>query len=332
MLSVESQVIARHREVLAGKSLHFAGFLRDDFPTQQASVQNVSVSNFYFDYIQQNRTLPQLYFGLDSQWQADMLIYYWGKNKQEVRFELLQLLSGASVGQTVLIVGENRAGVRSVETLLAPFGRVQKIDSARRCGLYHFTLERVPTFSQEDFWRTYQHPNLNTLRIFSLPGVFSSAELDTGTALLLSTLQSAVTGRVLDVGCGAGVIGAYLKQHNPAIDLVQSDIHAMAIASCTRTLAENHLQGQVVASDVFSHIDGKFNVIISNPPFHDGLTTAFSATERLIHESKNHLFKGGELRIVANAFLPYPDVLDRTFGSFKVIAQSNKFKVYSAFV
>ncbi|GHK19201.1 hypothetical protein ECZU08_21710 [Escherichia coli] len=43
-----------------------------------------------------------------------------------------------------------------------------------------------------------------------------------------------------------------------------------------------------------------------------------------------HLNSGGELRIVANAFLPYPDVLDETFGFHEVIAQTGRFKVYRA--
>ncbi|MBE2896267.1 16S rRNA (guanine(1207)-N(2))-methyltransferase RsmC [Pasteurellaceae bacterium HPA106] len=331
MLSVESQVLTRHRDLLAGKSLHFAGFVRDDFPCQQISQSAVSLSSVYFDYVHQASTLPNVHFGLPAQWQAEVLVYYWGKNKQEVRFELTHLLSLADVGQRVLIVGENRAGVRSVESLLAPFGAVQKIDSARRCGLYHFTLERVPTFSLDGYWRCYTPANLAGLRLFSLPGVFSAGELDAGTALLLSTLQSAVKGRVLDVGCGAGVIGAYIKQKNPAIELVQSDIHAMAIASSQRTLVENGLHGEVVASDVFSHIEGKFNLIISNPPFHDGVDTAYAATERLIAQSKAHLYSGGELRLVANAFLPYPDMLARAFGRVEVLAQSSKFKVYRAF-
>ena len=55
-------------------------------------------------------------------------------------------------------------------------------------------------------------------------------------------------------------------------------------------------------------------MIISNPPFHDGMQTSLDAAQTLIRGAVRHLNSGGELRIVANAFLPYPDVLDETFG------------------
>lgn len=69
-------------------------------------------------------------------------------------------------------------------------------------------------------------------------------------------------------------------------------------------------------------------MIISNPPFHDGLQTSLEAAQALIRGAVRHLNSGGELRIVANAFLPYPQVLDETFGFHEVIAQTGRFKVY----
>ena len=112
--------------------------------------------------------------------------------------------------------------------------------------------------------------------------------MDGGTKLLLSTFHKAdgLKGKVLDLGCGAGVIGASLKKQFPKIKLTMSDIHAMAIASSKRTLAENALEGEVLASDVFSHIEGRFDLIVSNPPFHDGVDTAYQAVENLILQAK----------------------------------------------
>ena len=326
MLSIESEVLARHLPVFEGKSILFFGDVRDDFARSLTQAREVHILTNYFDYAHHRQAVE---FSLDNANQAELGVFYWTKNKQECQFQLLQWLSQSSQGQELLVIGENRAGVRSVEKMLEPFGNIAKIDSARRCGLYHFELQNVPNFDCKKFWKSYR---LNELEIFALPAVFSSSELDGGTKLLLSTFHKAdgLKGNVLDLGCGAGVIGASLKKMFPKIKLTMSDIHAMALASSERTLAENQLEGKVIASDVFSHIDGRFDLIISNPPFHDGIDTAYRAVESLILQAKNHLTKGGELRIVANAFLPYPDLLDQAFGSHQLLAKSTKFKVYSA--
>lgn len=327
MISLESEVLERHLPFFHNKSVLFAGGIRDTFPQNLKNQStDVQVWSCYFDY---SRTQSAVNFSVEFQPHADLIVYYWTKNKQEVQFQLTQLLAQSKVGQEMLIIGENRSGVRSVEKMLSPFGDIAKIDSARRCGLYHFSLKKPPHFALSDFWRTYQHPQLHDLTVYSLPGVFSASELDVGTALLLSTLDNKIKGKILDLGCGAGVIGSQIKKLNPQADVSMTDIHAMALASAKETLARNHLQAEVFASDVFSHVEGKFDLIISNPPFHDGIDTAYRAVEELITQAKWHLTTGGELRIVANAFLPYPDLLQSHFGTFDVLAQTSKFKVYS---
>lgn len=327
MRSLESEVLNRHLGLFDKKSVLFFGDVRDRFADEIATkTAGVSIFSSYFDYANQYADVE---FGLECQKQAALAVFYWTKNKQECQFQLCQWLSQSPIGQEMLIIGENRAGVRSVEKMLSPFGEIAKIDSARRCGLYHFRLQQSPPFDCNKFWKSYR---LQGLDIFALPAVFSSAELDTGSKLLLSTFetQPKLSGKVLDLGCGAGVIGASLKQQFPSITLTLSDIHAMALASSERTLAENQLVGSIIASDVFSDITEKFDLIVSNPPFHEGIDTAYQAVQSLIAQAKNHLNKGGELRIVANAFLPYPDLLDRAFGSHQLLAKSTKFKVYSA--
>ncbi|MDP8034494.1 16S rRNA (guanine(1207)-N(2))-methyltransferase RsmC [Pasteurella atlantica] len=328
MLSSESEVLSRHLELFENKNILLFGYMQDQFAKQISSrAKNIAVFSSYFDFVTQNKNIE---FGIECHQQADLGVFYWSKNKQECQFQLLQWLSTTQVGQELLIIGENRSGVRSVEKILSPFGNIAKIDSARRCGLYHFELTQLPDFNCKNFWKSYRL-SIADLTIFTLPAVFSSAELDMGSKLLLSTFNKndKVKGKTLDLGCGAGVIGAYLKQLFPKIKLTMSDIHAMALQSSERTLKENHLEGNVVASNVFSHIEERFDLIVSNPPFHDGIDTAYTAVETLITEAKKHLNRGGELRIVANSHLPYADLLDNLFGSHKVLAKTNKFKVYS---
>ncbi len=327
-LSYESQVLARHLNMFNQCSILFAGNITDSFPQQLKSQgAEVHIWTWYFDYA---KTLSKdtYTFNCHCCHQADLIIFYWTKNKLENQFQLLQILAQSPHGQEMLIIGENRSGIRSAEKLLTPYGEIVKIDSARHCSLYSFKLTHQPSFQFDTFWNTTEiMPNII---VASLPGVFNANMLDEGTKLLLSTLNDChFSGDILDIGCGAGVIGAYLKQRFPHIHLVMSDIHAMALASSRRTLQLNNLKGEVIASDVFSHICKKFDLIISNPPFHDGLNTDYRAVTELITQAKRHLKDNGELRIVANRHLTYSSLLDQQFGSHTVLTKNNKFIVYS---
>ena len=124
----------------------------------------------------------------------------------------MNLLSLLPVGCDIFVVGENRSGVRSAEQMLEAYAPLNKVDSARRCGLYHGRLENQPSFDAGTYWDAYQ---LDGLTIKTLPGVFSRDGLDVGSKLLLSTLTPHTKGKVLDVGCGAGVLATVLASHSP---------------------------------------------------------------------------------------------------------------------
>jgi len=124
------------------------------------------------------------------------------------------------------------------------------------------------------------------------------------------------------------VLSGWLASPSPKVRLTLCDVSAPAVEASRATLAANGFEGEVFASNVFSEVTGRYDMIISNPPFHDGLQTSLEAAQTLIRGAVRHLNSGGELRIVANAFLPYPQVLDETFGFHEVLAQTGRFKVY----
>ena len=68
--------------------------------------------------------------------------------------------------------------------------------------------------------------------------MFSRDGLDIGSDLLLSTLTPH-KGKVLDIGCGSGVLAAALAQHSPKVRLWLCDVHAAAIEASKATLAAN---------------------------------------------------------------------------------------------
>ncbi|NKI72916.1 16S rRNA (guanine(1207)-N(2))-methyltransferase RsmC [Dickeya sp. CFBP 2040] len=327
-----SEVILRHSDEFVSRRVLFAGDLQDTLPAHFDAAA-VTVHTMQYHHWQQLQPAlgDNVHFSLQAQAETvagcDTLIYYWPKSKQEAQFQLFNLLSLLPVGCDIFVVGENRSGVRSAEDILAPVAAINKIDSARRCGLYHGCLEKQPAFAQEAWWKEY---DVDGVSVRTLPGVFSRDGLDVGSQLLLSTLEPHRKGKVLDLACGAGVLAAAFARLSPKIRLTLSDVGAAALEASRATLAANGLEGQVIASNVYSDIQGRFDLIISNPPFHDGMQTSLHAAEMMIRGAASHLNQDGELRIVANAFLPYPALLDETFGSHEVIAQTGRFRVYRA--
>ncbi|EOC0418512.1 16S rRNA (guanine(1207)-N(2))-methyltransferase RsmC [Cronobacter malonaticus] len=330
--SPASEVLLRHSDDFTESRVLFAGDMQDDLPARFDTAQSrAHTQQFHHWQVLSKPMGDNARYGLvadaDIVADSDTLIYYWPKNKPEAQFQLMNLLSLLPVGTDIFVVGENRSGVRSAEAMLEAYCTLNKVDSARRCGLYHGRLEKQPEFNADGWWGEYQ---VDDLTIKTLPGVFSRDGLDVGSDLLLSTLSPHTKGKVLDVGCGAGVLAAVLASHSPKVRLTLCDVSAPAVEASRATLAANGFEGEVVASNVFSEIKGRFDMIISNPPFHDGMETSFEAAQTLIRSAVRHLNIGGELRIVANAFLPYPNVLDETFGNHEVLAQTGRFKVYRA--
>lgn len=251
---------------------------------------------------------------------------------RELTEYLLNTLAARLNGRELFLVGEKRAGIERAAKQLAAFGQARKLDSARHCQLWQVRVEQAPAA-----------PNLHSLAqryelqladgplsVLSLPGVFSHGRLDRGTALLLEQLDGLPTGRLLDFGCGAGIIGASLKRRYPKNEVVLLDVDAFAVESSRMTLAANDLDAEVIAGDGIDAAPDDCAAIISNPPFHQGVHTHYAASETLLQRAASHLRPGGELRLVANSFLKYPPLIEAHLGACETLVNADGFRVYRA--
>jgi len=235
-------------------------------------------------------------------------------------------------GGTAFLVGENKAGIRSAADVFeGRLGPILFADRARHCALYQ--ARRDASSAGRDIslvaWeREYQLDVVAPLRIVTMPGVFGLGRLDAGTRLLLKHLPTDIAGSVLDFGCGSGVIGAAVKARVPECNVTLSDASAFALHAATRTFAVNDLVPErIVVSDVFSHLDGPFDLIVSNPPFHQGIATNYGIVAAFFAGCAQRLRPGGRVLIVANTFLPYERQMADALTSPVVLAQNEKYKV-----
>lgn len=334
-ISAVSQMLERNQALFVGKRLLVCGALEDDYPRQLASLAQ-SLTVFTTDYCyyrsQQAALGEAILFDhqLGGTPRFDALLLLMPKAKAEAQYLLAMMTPLLEAGADLFLAGENRGGINGADKLLAPYGdKPIKRDSARRCSLYHGELcKPVAPFDLDSWFGRYQcRAGETELTVLALPGVFSAAELDLGTQMLLATVP-AMKGSLLDFGCGAGVIGSVLAKRNPELKVTMVDINALALESSRRTLAINDLQGEVHASDVYSDITGSFDQIVSNPPFHAGLKTFYAATETFLARAPEFLRPHGSLTIVANAFLRYQPILEAHFKRTEVSNSDAKFKVY----
>ena len=127
-------------------------------------------------------------------------------------------------------------------------------------------------------------------------GVFSKNNFDRGTEILLKYLVVKESfKKALDLGCGYGVIGIYLnKAFNISVDMV--DINKRAINLTKSNVELNEASANVFLSDGFENIDGKYDLIITNPPIRAGKEIIY----RFFEDANKHLLEDGEFYLVIN--------------------------------
>ena len=277
------------------------------------------------------------YFGYDDpQLPAvfEEVVIFMPKARSELDMRFEWASSRLSPGGEVWLLGGRKEGIAGgAKRFARRFPGAYKADSARHCQLWKARVNEdgvVPPFRVDD-WLSDVTVSVGdvTLSLFSLPGLFSEGRLDPGTRLLIETLDTCPRGPVLDVACGNGVIGAWLSSQWPELELTLSDVQWQAL-TCARWALGDNQRVRVVASDGLSRAGAGYGTIVTNPPFHQGVATDSKVTGTLIEQAPGHLLPGGELWLVANAFLPYPRVLEGAFGGVTVLADNGDFRVYRA--
>ncbi len=126
-------------------------------------------------------------------------------------------------------------------------------------------------------------------------GVFSKDGLDFGSRLLLETIPlEEVGGKVLDMGCGYGVLGIVVNKITSCyVDMVDVNLRAMHLANIN--IKENGCSNiNVFESNTYSNINSKYTSIITNPPIRAGKQIVYD----IVMNAKDYLEDNGKLFLV----------------------------------
>ena len=136
-----------------------------------------------------------------------------------------------------------------------------------------------------------------TLEFYSYSSLFSGREVDLGTRLLLEQIEVPDEGKVLDIGCGYGVIGITIAKLNPKLIVYMTDINSLAVKITKYNAKINGVSERVVIlqGNLYEPVKNmKFNGIYSNPP----LSAGMDIVKEIVLNAKKYLTNNGIAQFV----------------------------------
>ena len=148
------------------------------------------------------------------------------------------------------------------------------------------------------------------------PNLFSPGHVDYGTRAMLSAVAFAPGMKVMDLGCGCGVVGILAAKKCGDENVVMADIDPLAVEIARKNAGANGVPGVTcVVSNGFAQVDvSGFDLILSNPPYQSD----FAVAKAFIEKGFNRLKLGGRMLMVTKRLDWYKNKLSAIFGGVKV--------------
>lgn len=146
--------------------------------------------------------------------------------------------------------------------------------------------------------------------------VFSPSAVDKGTRAMLSFVEFQAEDKVLDLGCGCGVVGILAAKQIGAEKVVMCDVSENAVQLSEQNAEANGVTGVTIRlSDGLKDVsENGFTLILSNPPYH----TDFAVAKGFIEEGFKKLAIGGKMIMVTKRLDWYQNKLSSVFGGVTV--------------
>lgn len=264
--------------------------------------------------------------------------YRLSKEKRVVEHVLQSAWQWLPVGGVLRLAGYKEEGIKTFAARMAEVWQVAPRLQRAEGRLHLYALQK-----QQPPQRLLQSADYRSLQavgtwggevLLSKPGVFGWNRIDEGSALLLEVLaaewvrQPATGLRALDLGCGFGLLALALCQAGCA-DVVATDNNAAALAAAAGTLQRYMAAGQaqVLAADCGAGLAGRFDLLLCNPPFHQGFAVEQQLTERFLQAARRLLRPGGRALFVTNGFVPLERKAAAVFRHVQRLAATSRFQV-----
>lgn len=270
----------------------------------------------------------------------DKIFYRVSKEKPVVHHLLNQAWRCLKPGGQLLLAGYKNEGTKTyIEKIAKLFGCSKNIH--KNGPVYssaiskHTEFDVEQTLDDSDYTQPRPIAQDSELKLISKPGLFGWNKVDAGSALLIEQLKQLPSpqnpaGTCLDLGCGYGylsIAAANLANCKDIHSWILTDNNAAALELALQNLQLNGLNGSVIAADAGKELAIKADLLLCNPPFHQGFGIDGDLTDKFLLSAKRLLAPNGIGLFVVNQFIPLERKAAPLFKHINLLIDNGSFKV-----
>lgn len=270
----------------------------------------------------------------------DMIFYRVSKEKPLVNHIVNQVWRCLKPNGKFVIAGYKQEGTKTwidkISTLLGNKQSAQKNGQIYTAQIHKQTeFEPDALLDDQDYPQLRPEITIGNWTAFSKPGIFGWNKIDRGSELLIEHLDLLELHRhspknCLDLGCGYGylTLAAAQNSHCESIQAwTLTDNNAAAVLATEKNIQAAGLNARVIADDTGSSIKDKFDLILCNPPFHQGFDADSDLTQKFLQQTHRLLAKSGQAFFVVNQFVALDTMAGSLFRSIKLLHKEAGFKL-----
>jgi len=310
-------------------------WVSDSYVAKKACLVNLQQNNIPIESVEFYDSVAQI------ESPAELVLLKIPKTTALLEQQLIDLQTRVSPTTKVIAAGKANLIQKSTLALFEKYLGATTTSLAKKKARLVF-CQPTATKSHSSPYPTIWFTEKPRFEMSNLANVFARQQLDIGARFVLenlSKLPNMDNKTVIDLGCGNGVLGLHILNQNKKTKVVFVDESYMAIASAKHNLltnlSEKQPQSEFIVNNCLDDYTNKskfseVDIVLCNPPFHQQNTITDHIAWQMFKDAKTVLKKGGQLFVVGNRHLDYPNKLKRLFGNATTVATNQKFSILSA--